>query len=86
MIVCYGSLIDGAAKRGIRAELSCCREEIAECSERAYSSLSTSDAKKLMMFGSDQEALSYAQEVSAATVTLPRLAVRAESSRSVLCI
>ncbi|CAL5221569.1 g3785 [Coccomyxa viridis] len=42
--------------------LSTVREEIAECSERAYASLSTADAKKLMMFGSDQEALSYAQE------------------------
>ena len=48
-----------------------CREEIAECSERAYASLSTADAKELMLFGSDQEALSYAQEVSPATFWLP---------------
>ena len=46
-----------------------CREEIAECSERAYSSLSTADAEKLMMFSSDKEALSYAHEVSTASCT-----------------
>ena len=45
------------------------REEIADCSERAYSSLSMADAKKLMMFSSDKEALSYAQEVSRASCT-----------------
>lgn len=46
-----------------------CREEIADCSERAYSSLSMADAKNLMMFSSDKEALSYAQEVSTASCT-----------------
>ena len=60
----------------LEQRLCCCREEIAECSERAYASLSTADAKKLMMFGSDQEALSYAQKVSAATLVLPCLAAR----------
>ena len=40
-----------------------CREEIAECSERAYTSLSVADAKKLMLFASDKEAIKYAQEV-----------------------
>jgi 26S proteasome regulatory subunit N12 len=40
------------------------RDEIAECSERAYASLAVADARKLMLFSSDQEALAYAQEVT----------------------
>ncbi len=39
-----------------------CREEIAGCSERAYESLSVADARKLMLFGSDQEATQFATE------------------------
>jgi len=42
--------------------LSTVREEIAECSERAYNSLSVADAKKLMLFASDKETIEYAQE------------------------
>jgi 26S proteasome regulatory subunit N12 len=41
-----------------------CRDEIAECSERAYTSLSVADAKKLMLFRSDEEAAAYAKEVN----------------------
>ena len=41
-----------------------CRDEIASCSERAYSSLSIVEAKKLMLFSSDAEALKYADQVS----------------------
>ena len=39
------------------------REEIAGCSERAYESLSVDDARKLMLFASDQEAAAFAEEV-----------------------
>ena len=39
------------------------REEIAGCSERAYESLSVEDARKLMLFSSDQEAAAFAEEV-----------------------
>lgn len=39
------------------------RDEIAECSERAYSSLSIPEAKRLMLFSSDREVASYAEEV-----------------------
>lgn len=42
---------------------SMCRDEIAECSERAYSSLSIPEAKRLMLFSSDREVASYAEEV-----------------------
>lgn len=42
-----------------------CRDEIADCSERAYNTLSISDAKKLMLFKSDKEAEAYAAEVIA---------------------
>ena len=38
------------------------REEIAGCSERAYESLSVADARKLMLFPSDQEATQFATE------------------------
>ena len=41
-----------------------CRDEIASCSERAYSSLTIAEAKKLMLFSSDAEALKYADQVS----------------------
>ena len=41
-----------------------CRDEIAECSERAYATLSVADARKLMLLSSDQETLAYAEEVS----------------------
>ncbi len=47
----------------LRALLGC-RDEIASCSERAYSSLSIVEAKKLMLFSSDAEALKYADQVS----------------------
>ncbi len=39
------------------------RDEIAGCSARAYTTLSLSDAKKLMMFSSDEELMVYADEV-----------------------
>ena len=39
------------------------REEIAGCSELAYESLSLEDARKLMLFSSDQEATAFAEEV-----------------------
>ncbi|CAL8468664.1 g8204 [Coccomyxa elongata] len=42
--------------------LSTVRDEIADCSERAYKTLSISNAKKLMLFGSDQEAAAYAAQ------------------------
>lgn len=38
------------------------REEIASCSERAYTHLKLSDAQKLMMFDSEKAVLQYAQE------------------------
>ncbi|KAK9829073.1 hypothetical protein WJX72_003760 [[Myrmecia] bisecta] len=42
--------------------LTTVRDEIAGCSERAYAHLALPDAKKLMLFDSDQQALQYAQE------------------------
>ena len=55
----------------LQADGCCCRrEEIAECSERAYTSLSVADAKKLMLFASDKEAMEYAQEVSLSALVL----------------
>ncbi|EIE22372.1 hypothetical protein COCSUDRAFT_37026 [Coccomyxa subellipsoidea C-169] len=42
--------------------LSTVRDEIADCSERAYNTLSLSDAKKLMLFKSDNEAAEYAAQ------------------------
>lgn len=51
--------------RGLRQDLMHARrDEIADCSERAYSTLSLSDAKKLMLFKSDKEAAAYAAEVT----------------------
>jgi 26S proteasome regulatory subunit N12 len=47
-----------------------CRDEIADCSERAYNTLSISDAKKLMLFKSDKEAEAYAAEVIAVSVLM----------------
>lgn len=41
----------------------CCREEIANCSEVAYSSLRLADAQKLMMFKSQKETEAYAKQV-----------------------
>eukprot|EP00250_Pteridium_aquilinum_P012861 c20990_g1_i1 orf=450-1250(-) len=38
------------------------RDEIAGCSEKAYDYLSSADAKKMLMFSSDQELLTYAEE------------------------
>ncbi|KAK8941797.1 26S proteasome non-ATPase regulatory subunit RPN12A [Platanthera guangdongensis] len=38
------------------------RDEIAGCSEKAYDSLSVADAKKIMMFSSDQELSTYIDE------------------------
>ena len=40
-----------------------CREEVADCSESAYGSLSVSDARKLMMYDSDADLLSHAKQV-----------------------
>lgn len=40
-----------------------CRDEIASCSESAYSSLRLADAQKLMMFKSPKEAEAYAKQV-----------------------
>lgn len=40
-----------------------CREEIASCSEAAYSNLRLADAQKLMMFKSPKEAEAYAKQV-----------------------
>jgi hypothetical protein len=42
-----------------------CRDEIASCSESAYSSLRLADAQKLMMFKSPKEAEAYAKQVCA---------------------
>lgn len=42
--------------------LSTVRDEIAECSERAYSSLAIPEAKRLMLFSSDREVADYAEE------------------------
>ncbi|KAK8930982.1 26S proteasome non-ATPase regulatory subunit RPN12A [Platanthera zijinensis] len=47
------------------------RDEIAGCSEKAYDSLSVADAKKILMFSSDQELLTYIDENEDATVHLP---------------
>ncbi|XP_020594299.1 putative 26S proteasome non-ATPase regulatory subunit 8 homolog B, partial [Phalaenopsis equestris] len=38
------------------------REEIAGCSEKAYESLSVADAKKILMFSSDEELSTYIEE------------------------
>lgn len=40
------------------------RDEIAGCSEKAYDSLSLADAKKILMFASDQELQAYVLDVS----------------------
>ena len=40
------------------------RDEIAGCSEKAYDSLSLTDAKKILMFASDQELQAYVLDVS----------------------
>ncbi len=45
-----------------------CRDEIAECSERAYGSLSIPEAKRLMLFSSDRDVASYAKEVRSANI------------------
>jgi aromatic ring hydroxylase len=42
---------------------SSCRDEIAGCSEKAYDYLSINDAKKMLMFSSDQELSQYISEV-----------------------
>ena len=41
----------------------CCRDEIASCSEKAYTHLLVSDAKKMMLFGSEKEVMDYAEKV-----------------------
>jgi len=50
------------------------RDEIAGCSEKAYDSLAVADAKKILMFASDQELQAYVLDVSAlgAGVNFPR--------------
>jgi 26S proteasome regulatory subunit N12 len=40
------------------------REEIASCSEAAYTSLKMADAQKIMMFKSQKETEAYAKQVS----------------------
>jgi hypothetical protein len=40
-----------------------CRDEIASCSEQAYTHLSLADAQKLMMLGSQKDVLAFAQKV-----------------------
>ena len=45
---------------------ACRRDEIAGCSERAYGSLSVADARKLMLFASDDEATAFAEQVRCA--------------------
>ncbi len=40
-----------------------CRDEVASCSERAYESLSVSDAVDLLMLGSEAEVEAYARQV-----------------------
>lgn len=45
-----------------------CRDEVASCSERAYESLSLSDAVGLLMLGSEAEVEAYAREVRAGSV------------------
>ncbi|CAL5329333.1 unnamed protein product [Camellia sinensis] len=40
----------------------CYRDEISGCSEEAYDSLSINDARKLLMFSSDQELFEYIKE------------------------
>ena len=39
------------------------RDEIAGCSEKVYDYLSFADAKKMLMFSTDQELLTYVEEV-----------------------
>eukprot|EP00891_Asterochloris_glomerata_P003058 jgi/Astpho2/3058/e_gw1.00051.159.1_t len=61
--------------------VSTVRDEIASCSERAYSSLSIVEAKKLMLVSSDAEALKYADQrgwrVQGSTVTFDPEQVKA---------
>lgn len=40
------------------------RDEIAGCSEKAYDCLSSSDARQMLLFSSDQELLEYVREVN----------------------
>lgn len=40
-----------------------CRDEIASCSEQAYTHLSLADAQKLMMLGSQKDVLAFAEKV-----------------------
>lgn len=40
-----------------------CRDEIASCSEAAYTSLKMADAQKLMMFNSQKDVEAYAKQV-----------------------
>jgi hypothetical protein len=46
------------------------RDEIAGCSEKAYDSLSVTDAKKILMFSSDWELQEYVSEVCLCSVSL----------------
>ncbi|KAG0586112.1 hypothetical protein KC19_2G065100 [Ceratodon purpureus] len=46
------------------------RDEIAGCSEKAYDSLSLADAKKILMFSSDQELQAYVLDVSIFIIAL----------------
>ena len=45
------------------AAFYCCRQEVADCSESAYSTLSVSDAKKLMMYDTEPDLLEHASQV-----------------------
>ena len=66
-----GKVLSPSKKMGLEVRWDMvhgCRDEIADCSERAYISLSISDAKMLMLFKSDQEAAGYAAQVVAPPV------------------
>ena len=67
----HGNLIAPCNAAALAIELSkqaellffSCREEIATCSEAAYSSLRLADAQKLMMFKSQKDVEGYAKQV-----------------------
>lgn len=58
-----------------------CRDEIAECSEHAYTTLPLADAGKLMLFQSDQEAAAYAEDVSSPQLNWTNIVMRFSEAR-----
>lgn len=48
-----------------------CRDEIAACSEKAYAYLSITDAKRILMFSSDQELTNYVTQVHTTSNMFP---------------